>query len=117
MRAYGHLSRPLIGDAVVARYLAEIIDELRMAPSDLCIEIAHPLIARPSRQIERALRDLRATGARMVLSAVDGPCDRNQIVEYGFDERRLARRLVGEHGGTRDADVMRGRLDLATRCR
>ena len=94
VRAYGHLSRPLIGDIDVARYLAEIVNELRMAPSDLCIEIAHPLIARPSRQIERALRDLRATGARMVLSAVDGECDRNQIVEYGFDELRLARRLV-----------------------
>ncbi|MDQ1467215.1 MAG: hypothetical protein QOH10_1630, partial [Actinomycetota bacterium] len=96
VRAYGHLSRPLIGDVDVARYLAEIVDELRMEPSDLCIEIPHALIARPSRQIGRALRDLRATGARMVLSAIDGECEVNQIVEYGFDELRLAPRLVSD---------------------
>jgi EAL domain-containing protein (putative c-di-GMP-specific phosphodiesterase class I) len=94
VRAYGHLSQPLIGDVDVARYLTEIVDELRMAPSDLCIEIAHPLIAQPSRQIERALRDLRATGARMVLSGVDGECVGDQILEYGFDELLLARQLV-----------------------
>ena len=91
VRAYGHLSRRLIGDVDVARYLAEIVDELRIAPSDLCVEIAHALVAQPSPRIERALRDLRATGVRMVLSAVDGECEVNQIVEYGFDELRLAR--------------------------
>jgi EAL domain-containing protein (putative c-di-GMP-specific phosphodiesterase class I) len=32
----------------------------------------------------------------MVLSAVDGECEVNQIVEYGFDELRLARPLVSD---------------------
>ena len=98
VRAYGHLSQRLIGDENVARYLAEIVDELRIAPSDLCVEIAHALVVRPSRRIARALRDLRATGVRMVLSAVDGECEVNQVVEYGFDELRLARPLVNDAG-------------------
>jgi EAL domain-containing protein (putative c-di-GMP-specific phosphodiesterase class I) len=109
VRAYGHVSRPLIGDVDVARYLVEIVDELRMAPSDLCIEIASALIARPSRQIERALRDLRATGARMVLSAVDAEFEGNQIADYGFDELRLARRLVRD--ARRDPSRRRVALD------
>jgi EAL domain-containing protein (putative c-di-GMP-specific phosphodiesterase class I) len=96
VRAYGHLSRRLIGDVDVARYLVEIVDELRIAASDLCVEIAHAFVVRPSHQVERALRDLRATGIRTVLSAVDGECEVNQIVEYGFDELRLARRLVSD---------------------
>ena len=37
---------------------------------------------------------MRETGVRTVLSAVDGECEVNQIVEYGFEELRLARRLV-----------------------
>ena len=98
VRAYGHLSQRLIGDVDVARYLAEIVDELRIAPSDLCIEIAHTFVARRSPRIVRGLRDLRAIGVRMVLSAVDGECEVNQIVEYGFDELRLARQLVKDAG-------------------
>ena len=98
VRAYGHMSERLIRDVDVPRYLAEIVDELRIAPSDLCIEVAHALVAPPSRQFGRALRDLRETGVRMVLSAVDGECEVNQIVEYGFDELRLARRLVADAG-------------------
>ena len=98
VRAYGHLSRRLIGDVDVERYLAEIVDDLGSAPSDLCVEIAHPLIARPSRRVESALRNLREAGVRTVLSAVDGECEVNEIVEYGFDELRLARRLVHDAG-------------------
>jgi EAL domain-containing protein (putative c-di-GMP-specific phosphodiesterase class I) len=101
VRAYGHLSERLLVDGDVARYLAEIVDELRIAPSDLCIEIAHALVARPSRRIVRGLRDLSGTGIRMVLSAVDGECEANQIVEFGFDELRLARRLVKDAGHER----------------
>ena len=41
LHAYGHLSRRLLGDADVERYLTEIIDDLGIAPSDLCVEIAH----------------------------------------------------------------------------
>jgi EAL domain-containing protein (putative c-di-GMP-specific phosphodiesterase class I) len=98
VRAYGHLSQRLIGDVDVARYLAELVDELRIAPSDLCVEVAHTFVARPSPRIVRGLRDLRAIGVRMVLSAVDGECEVNQIVEYGFDELRLARQLVKDAG-------------------
>jgi EAL domain-containing protein (putative c-di-GMP-specific phosphodiesterase class I) len=98
VHAYGHLSRRLLGDLNLTRYLSEIIDDLRIAPSDLCVEIAHELVARTSRTVESALRDLREAGVRTVLSAVDGECDPNQIVEYGFDEIRLARRLVRDAG-------------------
>ncbi len=46
----------------------------------------------------RTLRDLRDVGVRTVLSEVDGECEVNEIVEYGFDELRLARRLVRDAG-------------------
>jgi diguanylate cyclase (GGDEF)-like protein len=98
VRAYGYVSRRLLGDADLARYLTEIIDDLGIAPSDLCVEIAHEFIARPSRTVERALRDLREAGVRTALSGVDGECEINEIVEYGFDELRLARRLVRDAG-------------------
>jgi EAL domain-containing protein (putative c-di-GMP-specific phosphodiesterase class I) len=98
VRAYGHLSRRLIADVHLARYLAEIVDDLGIRPADLCVEIAHSLIARPSRRIASALRDLRDVGVRTVLTAVDGECEVNQIVEYGFDELRLSRHLVRDAG-------------------
>ncbi len=98
VRAYGHLSRRLIGDLGVERFLIEIIDDLGIAPSDLCVEIAHSLIARPSRGVESVLRNLRDAGVRIVLSEVDAECDVSEIVEYGFDELRLARRLVRDSG-------------------
>ncbi len=94
VRPYGHLSRRLLGAVDLTRYLNEIIDDFGIAPSDLCVEIAHGLVARPSRAVERALRDLRASGVRTVLSAVDGECEVNQIIEHGFEEIRLAMRLV-----------------------
>jgi diguanylate cyclase len=110
VRAYAHLSRRLIGDADFARYLIEITDDLRITSADLCVEISHALIARPSRRVASALRDLRETGIRTVLSAVDGECEVNHIAEYGFDELRLSRRLVhdAEH------DPTRRRVALAT---
>ena len=97
-RAYGHLSRRLIGDPEVERYLTEMVEDLGLAPADLCVEIAHSLVARPSRTVMRTLRDLRDVGVRTVLSEVDGECEVNEIVEYGFDELRLARRLVRDAG-------------------
>ncbi len=103
-----------MGDTHLARYLTEIVDDLGIAPSDLCVEIAHTLIARPSRRVESALRDLREIGVHTVLSAVDGECEVNQIVEYGFDELRLARGLV--HDSARDSTrrrVAHGTIALA----
>jgi EAL domain-containing protein (putative c-di-GMP-specific phosphodiesterase class I) len=76
----------------------------------MCVEIAHALVARPSRPVDRALRELRGSGIRTVLSAVDGECEVNQIVEYGFDEIRLARRLVSDAAH----DPMRRRVAHAT---
>ena len=53
LRVYGHLSRRLIGDADLERYLTEIVDDLGIAPSDLCVEVSQALIARPPRRVER----------------------------------------------------------------
>jgi len=101
IRAYGHLSRRLIGDVNVERYLTEMVDDLGVDPSDLCVEIAHVLVARPSPTVNSTLRGLREIGIRTVLTGVDGECDVSEIVEYGFDELRLARRLV--HDAARDS--------------
>jgi diguanylate cyclase (GGDEF)-like protein len=114
VRAYGHLSRRLIGDINVERYLTEMVDDLGIDPSDLCVEIAHVLVARPSRTVKSTLHGLREIGIRTVLSGVDGECDVNEIVEYGFDELRLARRLVRDaaHDSTRRR-VANGTIALA----
>ncbi|HZP28006.1 MAG TPA: EAL domain-containing protein [Acidimicrobiia bacterium] len=110
LHAYGHLSRRLLGDEGVERYLAEIIDDHDIAASDLRIEIAHALVARRSRTVEGTLRGLHEIGVRIVLSGVDGECDVNEIVDYGFDELRLDRRLVHDTG----VDPTRHRVALGT---
>ena len=114
IRAYGHLSRRLLGDAGLEHLLVEIVDDLGVAPSDLCVEIAHTTVARPSRTVESALRTLHEIGLRIALTGVDGEFDVNQIVDLGFDTLRLARRLVRDAG--RDPSrrrVARGTIALA----
>jgi len=114
IRAYGHLSRRLLGDLGAERYLAEIVDDLGVAAPDLCVEVAHAIVARPSRTVETALRTLHDLGVRLVLSGVDAECDVGDIVGYGFDELRLDRRLVRD--ATRDPArrrMARGTVALA----
>lgn len=94
IRAYGHISRRLLGDADVERYLVEIADDLALPMSELHVEVAHSYVTRHSRVLQTTLRSLREAGMRIVLSAVDGECDPNDIVAYGFDELRLSPALV-----------------------
>jgi EAL domain-containing protein (putative c-di-GMP-specific phosphodiesterase class I) len=94
VRAYGHLSRRLIGDPRLDHYLREIAEDLALAPSDICVEIAHPLVARGSHEIKSAMRSLHDVGIRTVLSDVYGECDVSELVDHGFEELRLARELV-----------------------
>jgi diguanylate cyclase (GGDEF)-like protein len=94
VRVYGHLSRRLIADPRLDHYLAEIAGELALSTTDICVEIAHPVVARGSAAVKSALRAIREAGARIVLSGVHGECDVNDIVEHSFDELRLARHLV-----------------------
>jgi diguanylate cyclase (GGDEF)-like protein len=98
LRAYGHLCRRALGDANLTRYVTEISEDCKLTPSDLYVEIAQELVARPSRAVESAMLDLREAGVRMVLSGVDGPFEVDRIVNYRFDELRLARRLVRDAG-------------------
>jgi diguanylate cyclase (GGDEF)-like protein len=110
VHAYGHVSRRLLGDDSIERYLTEIIEDLDIEASDLCIEIGHALIARRSRAVQRTLRGLRQLGVRIVLSGVDGECDVNELVEYGFDQLRLSLNLVHDTRG----DPVRRRVALGT---
>jgi EAL domain-containing protein (putative c-di-GMP-specific phosphodiesterase class I) len=112
--AYGHVSRRLIGDRDFDRYLTEIVADLGIPPSGLCVEIDHRVIARPSRAVQGTIRTLHEIGIRTVLSGVDGACEVNEIVDYGFDEIRLARRLVRDagHDPTRRR-VLHGTVALA----
>jgi EAL domain-containing protein (putative c-di-GMP-specific phosphodiesterase class I) len=114
VRAYGHLCRRLLGDVNLTRYLIEITEDFGIAPSDLHVEIAHELVARPSRPVESALGEIREAGIRTVLSGVDGSFEVDQLVGHGFDELRLARRLVRDAGND-DARrrVARGTIALA----
>ena len=110
IRTYGHLSRRLIGDERVDHYLVEIARDLGLSPDDICVEVPHALVARKSRAVATALRSLREAGIRTVLSAVHGECEADQIVDYGFDEIRLSRSLVGEA----TSDPARRRIMAAT---
>lgn len=94
LRVYAHASRQLIGDPRVEHYLAELIDELQLAPSQLCIEIGQHLVARRSRALQGALASLRAIGVRLVLTGVERECDVQDLVQFSFDEVRLALGLV-----------------------
>ncbi len=105
VRAYGHLSRRLIGDPRLDHYLHEIAEDLALPPSDICVEIAHPLVARGSHELKGTIRSLHDIGVRAVLSDVQGECDVNEIVDHGFAELRLARELVG--AAPRDPDARR----------
>ena len=96
VRAYGHLSRRLIGDVGIEQFLVQIANDLALTNSSLCCEIAYPVVARRSRVIHAALRALHELGIRIVLSDVHGECDVNSIVEHAFDEVRLSPRLVHE---------------------
>ncbi len=108
VRAYGHVSRRLLGDLDVERYFGEIADELALAPSDLCVEVAYQLVTRRSPAVAGALHAFRDAGFRIVLSNVDVECEVSTIVGYGFDEVRLARRLV------RDATTDHARRQVAS---
>jgi diguanylate cyclase (GGDEF)-like protein len=114
VHVYAHVSRRLLGDVAIERYLTEVVDDAAIVPSDLRVEIAHALVARPSRTVEATLRALREFGVRTVLTGVDGECDVNEIVEYCFDELRLERRLVHDsrHDPTRRR-VAEGTIALA----
>jgi diguanylate cyclase (GGDEF)-like protein len=105
VRTYGHLSRRLIGDVHVDRYLSEIADDLALAPENLCVEVSHALVARSSHAVRSALRSLHDAGVRTVLTDVHGACDVNEIVDHGFDELRLSRQLVLD--ATRDTVARR----------
>lgn len=103
VRAYGHLSRRLLGNVDIEHFLVEIANDLVLANSSLCCEIAYPLVAHGTPSTRSALRALHDLGIRTVLSEVDGTCDANDLVEHGFDEIRFARSFLEE------AAVDRGR--------
>ena len=109
VHAYAHLSRRLLGDVNIERYLTEIIDAVDIAPTDVRVEIAHDLLSRRSRTVEATLHTLRELGIRTVLSGVDGECGVNDIVDHGFDELRLARDLFGTPRANRPAAASRKR--------
>ena len=90
VRAYGHLSRRLLGNVDIEHFLVEIANDLVLAK--LVAVLRNCLSARRARAHRRrdprcaALHDL---GIRTVLSEVDGTCDANDLVENGFDEIRF----------------------------
>jgi diguanylate cyclase (GGDEF)-like protein len=110
IHAYAHLSRRLLGDPDLVRYLDEIIDAAEIAPHDLRVEISHTLLTRRSRAVEAALQSLHELGVRTVLAGVDGECAVNEIVEHGFHELRLARHLIHDTA----SDDTRRRVTEAT---
>jgi EAL domain-containing protein (putative c-di-GMP-specific phosphodiesterase class I) len=114
LRAYVHLSAQLLADDQIDRYLNEIVDEQRIAPGDIYVEVAQSLLGEGTRAASDAARLQRELGVRTVLSGVDRVCEVNDIVDFDFDELRLARRLVQDAATDAGrARVVRGTVALA----
>jgi EAL domain-containing protein (putative c-di-GMP-specific phosphodiesterase class I) len=94
VRAYGHISRRLLADGQLDRYLTEIVDDLGLQPGQLSVEIAQSLVARTSRAVGGTLGALREHGVRLVLTDAGSDWDIGDIVQFSFDEVRLSRSLV-----------------------
>jgi diguanylate cyclase (GGDEF)-like protein len=101
VRAYGHISRRLIGEPRLDYYLAEIAADLALTSSDIGVEISHALLTHGPQSVKSTMHSLHDVGVCAVLSDVHGECDVNEIVDLGFSELRLARGLVA--AASRDA--------------
>ena len=114
LRAYVHLSARLLADDQIDRYLGEIADEQRFALGNFYIEVAQSLLGEGRRAGSDAARLQRELGVQTVLSGVDRVCEVNDIVDFDFDELRLARRLVQDAAtDPARARVVRGSVALA----
>ena len=94
LRVYAHLSRRLLADEQLERYLSEIVEDLALADGQLCACIAQPLVTHPARSLPETLESLRARGIRLVLTDVGYERDATDIVPHGFAELRLSREIV-----------------------
>ena len=114
VRAYVHVSGRLLADEQFDRYVTEIAEEHRLSLNDFSLNIAQSLVAQSTRSGWDAVRVQRELGVRTVLSGVDRVCEVNDIVDFGFDEIRLARRLVQDAAtDPLRARVVRGTVALA----
>ncbi len=115
LRVYGHLSRRLLADLELERYLSELVDDLGLQPHQLCASIAQPQVSRASSSFRGVLRALRDQGFRLVLTDAGSDWDIGDIVEFGFAEVRLARQFLD--GIVEDFDrarVLRGTVGVGT---
>jgi EAL domain-containing protein (putative c-di-GMP-specific phosphodiesterase class I) len=94
LRVYGHLSRRLLGDAELERYLVEIIEDLALTPEQFGAEIDRPLLVGSSHVLASVLRAVHDHGMRLVLTAPASDLELADAVQFGFDEVRLPPHLI-----------------------
>ena len=94
LRVYAHLSRRLLADEHLERYVAEIVEDLALADGQFCAGIAQPLVMHPARTLPETLAALRDRGVRLVVTDVGHEHDAADIVPHGFAELRLSRQIV-----------------------
>ena len=63
LRVYAHLSRRLLADEQLERYLSEIVEDLALADGQFCAGIAQPLVMHPARSLPETLGALRAAAS------------------------------------------------------
>jgi diguanylate cyclase (GGDEF)-like protein len=114
LRTYVHCSGRLLAGEHPEMHLAQVADAIGLPYDRLAVEISQALLARRSRAVSAAVHALHETGVRLVLTDVADVWDVNDIVQYGFREIRLARRVVAsvsaEPGRVR---VVQGTVGLA----
>jgi len=110
---YTPASRRLIADVRTEQYLSEIADAFYLTVSQLHLQVARPLLDQRTPSLQDALRSLRDVGITLVLTAGEDVSDAELLVEHGFHELHLSRRVTD--AAATDSGVRATATELARR--
>jgi EAL domain-containing protein (putative c-di-GMP-specific phosphodiesterase class I)/GGDEF domain-containing protein len=102
LRLYTPVSRRLIADVRTEQYLSEIADAFFLPMSQVCLQIARPLLDRWSPALYDALESLRDAGVALALTGVEHGSDAGALAEQRFDELHISPRLTAAAVGDPD---------------
>jgi EAL domain-containing protein (putative c-di-GMP-specific phosphodiesterase class I)/GGDEF domain-containing protein len=94
LRLYTPVSRRLIADIRTEQYLSEIADAFFLPMSQVCLQVARPLLDHWSPALHDALESLHDAGVVLVLTAVEHGSDAGALATQPFDELHISPRLT-----------------------
>jgi EAL domain-containing protein (putative c-di-GMP-specific phosphodiesterase class I)/GGDEF domain-containing protein len=108
LRLYTPASRRLVADVRTEQYLSEIADAFFLPMSQVCLQVARPLLDRWSPALDDALESLRDAGVTLVLTGVEHGSDAGALAAHPFDELHISPRLA--RAAVTDPDAQRAVL-------